>query len=353
MLRIIPTLVCISFVLSMLAVCRADTKADFLKLIEKPRAASLAPQVEQLPADEGFVQYHFSFNAEPNERITGILVRPAATTPAKRAAVVMLHGTGGTKMDELPMVKRLAQRGFVGIAIDGRFHGERSRTGKGSAAYEEAMANAFKTNRANSALAQYAAHPFYYDSVWDLMRLIDYLETRDDIDAKRIGMMGISKGGTETYLAAAVDLRIAVAIPCIGVQSFKWALDNALWMSRIDTVKNALNAAGKEAGVENPRNAEFVAKFYDQVCPEIYGKFDGPAMLRMIAPRPLMTINGDSDDRTPLPGLKLCTDAAMKAYKEAGAEDRFVIRIQEKTGHKVNPDSEAVAIDFFAKWLKP
>src|SRR4051812_45686420 len=168
MTRIIPPALGVSVILGMLAVCRADSKADFLKLIEKPRAASLAAQVEQSPADEGFVQYHFSFNSEPNERITGILIKPAATTPAKRPAIVMLHGTGGTKMDELPMVKRLAQRGFVGIAIDGRYHGERTKAGKGSAGYEEAMSNAFKTNRANSAMVQYAAHPFYYDSVWDL-----------------------------------------------------------------------------------------------------------------------------------------------------------------------------------------
>ena len=41
-----------------------------------------------------------------------------------------------------------------------------------------------------------------------------------------IGMIGFSKGGMETYLAAAVDPRIAVAVPCIGVQSFRWALDH-------------------------------------------------------------------------------------------------------------------------------
>ena len=44
------------------------------------------------------------------------------------------------------------------------------------------------------------------------MRLIDYLETRDDIDPRRIGLMGFSKGGIETYLAAAADPRVAVAV---------------------------------------------------------------------------------------------------------------------------------------------
>ena len=31
----------------------------------------------------------------------------------------------------------------------------------------------------------------------------------------------------------------------------------------------------------------------------------------------------------------------------------MTIRIQEHTGHKVNPESERAAVDWFVKWLKP
>ena len=58
------------------------------------------------------------------------------------------------------------------------------------------------------------------------MRLLDYLMTRPDVDAARIGVIGFSKGGMESYLAAAIDERITVAVPCIGVQSFRYALDH-------------------------------------------------------------------------------------------------------------------------------
>ncbi|HVS72300.1 MAG TPA: acetylxylan esterase [Phycisphaerae bacterium] len=44
--------------------------------------------------------------------------------------------------------------------------------------------------------------------MWDIMRLIDYLDTRADVDPQRIGIYGVSKGGIEAYLAAAVDPRI-------------------------------------------------------------------------------------------------------------------------------------------------
>jgi hypothetical protein len=44
--------------------------------------------------------------------------------------------------------------------------------------------------------------------VWDVMRTIDYIETRSDIDAGRVGCMGISGGGTVTVFASALEPRI-------------------------------------------------------------------------------------------------------------------------------------------------
>src|SRR5262249_6471679 len=131
--------------------------------------------------------------------------------------VIVLHGTGGNKEGQLPLVRELAAKGFVAVAIDGRYHGERTKAGKGSAEYQEAILRAFREQR---------EHPFFFDTVWDVMRLVDYLGTRDDVDPKRIGLIGFSKGGIETYLAAAVDERIAAAVPCIGVQSFRWAMEH-------------------------------------------------------------------------------------------------------------------------------
>ena len=131
---------------------------------------------------------------------------------------------------------------------------------------------------------------------------------RDDIDPGRIGLYGVSKGGIETYLTAAVDPRVKVAVPCIGMQSFHWALDNDAWKSRVGTIQNAFDSAAKEAHVDLP-GPDFVRQFYARVAPGLDGEFDGPAMAPLIAPRALMLVNGDSDPRTPLPGLKLCTDA--------------------------------------------
>jgi dienelactone hydrolase len=320
--------------LATLLVRAADTRAEFLKLIKHDRVA-LAPTVATWPATNGVAQFHFSFATDKTQRVTGVLMR--------RPVVVALHGTGGSKANLFALGRKLATNGFICVTIDARYHGERRGPGKGTEAYQAAIVKAWRETQ---------QHPFYYDTVWDVMRLVDYLKTRKDVDAKRIGLIGISKGGIEAYLAAAADPRIAVVVPCLGVQSFRWALDNNAWPARVGTIPTAFEAAATEAGVTIP-DVVFVKNFYDRVVPGIYGAFDGSAMLPLIAPRPLLVINGDSDSLTPLPGLKECTDAAQHAYVAARAEDRFAVRIQEHTGHQVTPDSERAAIQWFVRWLKP
>jgi dienelactone hydrolase len=317
-----------------------EPRADFLRVIGRPRVA-LAPQVQELPATNDLAQFHFSFATDAQNRVPGIFIKSAGSH-GRRPVVIALHGTGGSKANMIALCRKLAGRGFIAVAIDGRYHGER-KSGKGQNDYNDAIVRAWHGS---------GEHPFYYDTVWDVMRLVDYLSTRDDVDANRIGLIGISKGGIETYLAAAADPRIAVAVPCIGVESFRWALDNNDWQGRIGTIQNAFDTIAKENGVTQPDSA-FVQKFYDRIVPGIYSEFDGPEMLTLIAPRPLLVINSDSDNHTPLPGVIECTNAAQKVYAAGHAADRFAVIIQKNTGHQVKPESERAAIEWFVKWLKP
>jgi dienelactone hydrolase len=184
------------------------------------------------------------------------------------------------------------------------------------------------------------------------MRLIDYLSTRKDVDAARIGLTGISKGGIETYFTAAADTRVAAAVPFIGVQSFQWALENGAWRARIATIQNGFDAAAASAG-KSPGSVAFVREFYARVVPGIDGQFDGPAMLSATAPRPLLVINSDSDANTPIAGVRLAVEAAKPAYAAAHAADRLQLIIQENTPHRVNPESVDAAITWFVRWLQP
>ena len=317
-----------------------STRAAFLKLLDRPRV-ELAAETKPPTGTNGLRTVQFSFAAEAGVRVPGLLLK-RAEAQGRRPAVIVLHGTGANKESQLSLLTDLAKRGFVAVAIDGRHHGARTKAGNGSAEYHEAILNAWFGSK---------KLPFLYDTAWDVMRLVDYLGTRDDVDAARIGLIGFSKGGMESYLAAAADPRIAVVAPCIGVQSFKWALDNESWRSRVETFKPAIDAAAKDEG--EVVTAAFVRKFYDRVVPGIYGQFDGPAMLPLIAPRPLLVINGDADMRTPLPGVNECLTAARTAYRAADAEPKLQVILQPQTGHKVTVEARQAAVDWFIKWLRP
>ncbi len=314
-------------------------RADFLKIIDRPR---VPPAAELQPATEtgGLVTQAFTYATAAGQRVPGLMLKKSGST-GRRPVIIALHGTGEKKENMSADLRRAAAAGFIGVAIDAPYHGGRAPTGQ--SAYPDAILRAWQGS---------GEHPFYYDTVWDVMRLVDWLATRDDVDAKRLGLFGISKGGIETYLTAAVDPRIAVAVPCIGLESFRWALANNDWQVRISTIQVAFDGAARDGGVTAP-GADFVKKFYDRVVPGIDGEFDGPAMVALIAPRPLLAINSDTDPHTPLPGLEECTAAGRSAYAAAGVPEKFDVRVQLHTAHQVTPASHQAVLDWFVRWLKP
>src|SRR5687767_4680880 len=163
------TLAALAFVLVSLASADgADSRAAFLKLIDRPKVA-LAPTETVRTEKDGLTEISFSFATEDGQRVPGILVKKSTPT-GRRAVVIALHGTGGNKESQRALLDDLARDGFLGVAIDGRYHGERAKAGKAarSAEYVDAVLRAFRTGK---------EHPFFFDTAWDVMRLIDYLQT--------------------------------------------------------------------------------------------------------------------------------------------------------------------------------
>jgi dienelactone hydrolase len=193
-------------------------------------------------------------------------------------------------------------------------------------------------------------HPFFFDTVYDLWKLVDYLTTRTDVDTSRIGMMGISMGGIETWMAASVDTRIKVAVPVIGVQSFKWSLDNERWQGRAKTIQGAHEQVAKDLG-DTGVNSKNVKALWNKLLPGITNEFDCPSMIRLFAPRPLLILNTEKDQNCPLPGAQLAFDAATNVYRSKNALDKLQIDVEPNEPHRFTPKHMEMAIDWFKKWL--
>ena len=217
----------------------------------------------------------------------------------------------------------------------------------GSQEYQDAIIRAWHEKDAKK-----QEHPFYFDTVYDLWRTVDYLQSREDVDGSRIGMIGYSMGGIETWLAAATDARIRVAVPCIGVQCFRWSLEHERWQGRANTIRRAHEVAARDLG-EPEVNAKVCRALWSKIIPRILDEFDCPNMLRAIAPRPLLILNGEKDPNNPLEGAKLAFAAAEDAYRKAGAADHLQIDVAAGVGHSVTPDQHKKAVAWLVRWLTP
>lgn len=320
-------------------------KNDFKALLERPHVEPNTT-IQTFTTDSVFIERGF-FYSEATEKVPMLIYKPVAKGIKKFPVVICLHGTGGSKDAESikSLLYRFSKLGFIAVAIDARYHGERVKAEANHNYYVEAIIKAWQNKD-----AAHQQHPFYFDTVYDLWRLIDYLTTREDVDATRIGMMGISMGGIETWMAASVDTRIKVAVPVISVQSFQWSLENERWQGRVGTILGAHEQAAKDLG-DTGVNRQNVKMFWNKLLPGITNEFDCPSMLRLFAPRPLLILNTEKDPNNPLPGAKLAFDAATNAYRSKKALNKLQIDVEPNQPHTFTPKHIEMTIDWFKKWL--
>jgi dienelactone hydrolase len=127
--------------------------------------------------------------------------------------------------------------------------------------------------------------------VWDIMRTIDYITTRPELDAARVGCMGISGGGTATLFAAALEPRIRVAM-----------------------VSGYLNTFRDSIGS--------LAHCVDNYVPGILNWAEMHDIGGLIAPRPLFVESGQRDNIFPIDASVESFNRVREIYQVFQAADR-------------------------------
>ena len=186
------------------------------------------------------------FEAMPGFFVTGNLYRPRTAGP--HPAVLCPHGhwtdarfmirgddemktelaSGGEKLPESG--RSIFQSLCVGLARMGCVAFMYDMIGNSdSQQLSLALAHGFKKQRPEasapdgwgffSAQAELRVQSIMGLQTWSSVRAIDFVASLPDVDAKRIGMTGASGGGTQTFIASAIDPRISVAVPCVMVST--------------------------------------------------------------------------------------------------------------------------------------
>ena len=148
---------------------------DFAALLERPHV-SPKPALQTIRTDSVLIERGF-FYSEETEKVPLLIYKPL-TSKMAYPVIICLYGTGGSmaSLELKQMLFHFSKLGFMAVSIDARFHGERAKK-KGSASYIEAITDAWKNQD-----AAHQTHPFFYDTVYDLWRLTDYLVTRADVE---------------------------------------------------------------------------------------------------------------------------------------------------------------------------
>lgn len=166
------------------------------------RELPLDAHVEADADDNGLRIERFSFASTHGQRVPAVLYRPqSADAPAP--AVVIGHGLGSSKDD--PVMRRLfehwAGQGLACLCIDAPFHGERSR--------RLVDPTALLTR-------PFGGLELGVQNVVDTMRAVDWVESRDDLDAHRIGYAGFSMGVLIGVQFVALEQRVRAATFALG-----------------------------------------------------------------------------------------------------------------------------------------
>jgi dipeptidyl aminopeptidase/acylaminoacyl peptidase len=241
---------------------------------------------------DGIRMEHLSFQSTPGVRVTANLYKSAASASQRWPAVILLHG-GGVAGKDNPGVQVLApliaRAGPGVLAIDMQFFGERATD----------LFTTFTEQEKHDRL--YNQPPAYLawvtQTVKDVSRSFDLLVEQRGADARRIGLVGMSRGAIAASIAGAADRRLAAVA--------------LLYGGHFDALERGHLPAA---------------------CPANY--------IGRISPRPLLMINGTRD-------TDMIKETSVEPLQRLAKQPRLILWAE--TGHQLPTEEHRSA---FLRWLQ-
>ncbi len=156
-----------------------------------------------------------------------------------------------------------------------------------------------------------------------IVRALDYLITREDVDAERIGVAGLCSGSITMWSGVPIEPRFKAIVHVSGTTNEEsWSMD--------------FNYAGD----------------METAFPSILKHGDIQHIYASYAPKPFLFLTNRTDNWWPQPGLRKCVEVASHVYELYNATDRFDYRLFNAT-HTVDEPFHSWIVYWLKKWLQP
>jgi dienelactone hydrolase len=298
---------------------RAEIRATLWQLLGKLPPRPKVPEVRTVSKEDrgDYRLEKFQFDNGAGATVPGYLLVPRSASASNKApGILFCHWHGGDyeigkeelfqtrHMPEAPG-PALVRRGFAVLAIDAYCFGERN--GQGPGGPDEKRGDGEMTA---SKFNLWVGRTLWGMMLRDDLMALDYLASRPEVDADRLGVTGISMGATRTWWLMALDerLKAGVAVACL-----------TRYQNLIQ--HEALKAHGI---------------YY--FVPGLLNHFDTEAIVALIAPRPVLFQTGDQDSGSPVDGIHAIEAAVRPVYRSYGKEESFQSIVYPGLGHVYTPE---------------
>lgn len=261
------------------------------------------------------------FQSRPHTYVTANLYIPDGITAPSAAVLFVCGHADAAKQSQRyqSVVQRIMRAGLVVMMVDPVGQGERwsyydaetkeTRIPPSTSDHDQAGSQSIPLG---DGLARYFIH--------DAMRAIDYLETRPEVDPKRIGITGSSGGGTQTSLMMLCEPRLAAAAP----GTFIMNRETFIYASLAQDAEQIWRGVSK-AGL------------------------DHEDLVMAMAPRPVLVLAVTSD-MFPIEGARRTVERTKRFWDMYGMSEGVGIA-EDWSTHAYTDELAAAAACFFSKHL--
>jgi dienelactone hydrolase len=279
-----------------------------------PWPPALRPRVVGTLRRDGYRIEKVVYEALPGEPIPAHLYVPEGLD---RSAPAVLFYNGHwwadskARPDFQAFCINMARLGFVVLSFDPFGQGER-----GVSSRDHRRTEALLVGISQQGFAEY-----------ETRCALEYLLSRPEVDPKRIGITGASGGGYNTWITAALDDRIAAAVPVVGTSEFF-----------------------EQIHVCRPLDWYHAAE-HCHFVPRLIRFANNHELLAMAAPKPVLVVAASQDQSFPVAGVRRVADYARALYKSYGAGEKTGLVVDHAEGHGYQRTKREAAYGWFLRWL--